>query len=430
VRLLVITLVLGLAGTGTAAAYPLDPDPPPPRMPQVVWRVSSTVGAPTDGRLVDGVLLPAEGRDFFTWDPVFDRSPNRAWRRYGTDRLVRTLLRVLREFRSAHPEAPRLGIGDLSRPRGGPFGARYGGLGHFSHQNGLDADVYYPRLDGRELEPVRPEQIDRRLAQDLLARFVRAGAEVIFVGPRTGLVGPPATVREAVHHDNHMHVRIAPADTPATRVVRLGTSVLGRPITALVRGNVAGERKFLVVGCIHGNECAGVAVVRRLVAAPAATHQLGLWLVPSVNPDGAVAGTRQNARGVDLNRNFPAAWRPGGQAFDPEHGGPRPLSEPEARAVRTLLLRLRPDVTIWFHQPQSVVRAWGPSVPQARRYARLARVPFRRVPWPPGTAPRWQNTRLGQTSFVVELPPGRLSRAAARRYAVAVLDLARDTSAR
>ena len=62
----------------------------------------------------------------------------------------------------------------------------------------------------------------------------------------------------------------------------------------------------------------------------------------------------------------------------------------------------------------------------ARRYARLARVPFRRIPWPPGTAPRWQNTRLGQASFVVELPPGRLSPRAVRRYAAAVLDLARD----
>jgi protein MpaA len=161
------------------------------------------------------------------------------------------------------------------------------------------------------------------------------------------------------------------------------------------------------------------------VAAPVFA-QLDLWLVPNLNPDGAAAGTRQNGRGVDLNRNFAAGWRPGGSPFGPEFGGPRPLSEPETRIARSLLLRLRPEVTIWFHQPQAVVRAWGPSISVARRYARLAGVPFRAIPWPPGTAPHWQNTRLGQVSFVVELPPGQLSARETERYAQAILALAAE----
>jgi protein MpaA len=440
------TLALALAAAGPALAPPLDsagsgargpdrhssdrPGPdwprpvrPGPDFPEVVWRQSRTLGTPTAGRLVDGVQLPAEGRDFFTWDPALDRSPNRPWRRFGTDRLVRTVLRVLAEFRAAHPGAPRIGVGDLSRRRGGDFGAQFGGLGHFSHQNGLDVDVYYPRRDGREREPARPVQIDRGLAQDLLDRFLRAGAQVIFVGPHTGLVGPPGIVRRAAHHDNHMHVRIHPTGRASERRIRLGESALGRPIVAIARGDPAGERKFLVVGCIHGDECAGAAVVRRLVAAPVFA-QLDLWLVPNLNPDGAAAGTRQNGRGVDLNRNFAAGWRPGGSPFGPEFGGPRPLSEPETRIARSLLLRLRPEVTIWFHQPQALVRAWGRSVPVARRYARLAGVPFRAIRWPPGTAPRWQNTHLRQVSFVVELPPGQLSAREAERYAQAVIALA------
>ena len=44
-------------------------------------------------------------------------------------------------YRAAHPEAARIGIGDLSRPQGGEFGERFGAPGHASHQNGLDADV-------------------------------------------------------------------------------------------------------------------------------------------------------------------------------------------------------------------------------------------------------------------------------------------------
>jgi protein MpaA len=384
------------------------------------WRHSRALGTPTDGWLVDGVRLPPEGADFFTWDPGLDRSPSRAWRRWGTDRLVRTVLAVLADFRAAHPDAPRIGIGDLSLPHGGEFGARYGGLGHFSHQNGLDVDVYYPRRDRREREPDHPRQIDRRLAQDLLDRFLRAGAQVIFVGPHIRLDGPPGIVRVAAHHDNHMHVRIFPTRRPITRTIALGVSVLGRPIEVIERGDPTSARKFLVVGCIHGDECAGAAVIRRLEAAPA-PNSADLWLLPDLNPDGAAAATRQNGRGVDLNRNFPAGWR----RTDPGRywGGPRPLSEPESRIAARLVRTLQPVVTIWFHQPEAAVRAWGPSIRVARRYARLAGVPFRAIPWPPGTVPRWQNARLGQTSFVVELPPGALSPAAARRYARAVLQL-------
>lgn len=101
-----------------------------------------------------------------------------------------------------------MGIGDLSRPRGGPFDASFGGKGHVSHQNGLDADVLYPRRDRREKPPATVAQIERRLAQDLVNRFVRAGATTIYIGPATGLRGRARVVGTRVHHDDHLHVRI------------------------------------------------------------------------------------------------------------------------------------------------------------------------------------------------------------------------------
>jgi murein endopeptidase len=187
------------AGTGGPVVAPVQ-DPPTPR---IVWRDSASLGTPSNGRLVRGVRLPAEGAHYFTWDPLLHREPNRAWRRWGTDRLVRLLLRVIGEYAAAHPYAPRLGVGDLSRPRGGPFGPK-----HVSHQNGLDADVYYPRIDRRERPPRRVAQIDRLLAQDLVDRFVRAGAEIVYVGPNTGFSGPDDVVEVLWNHDNHLHVRI------------------------------------------------------------------------------------------------------------------------------------------------------------------------------------------------------------------------------
>jgi murein endopeptidase len=179
--------------------------------PIVAWHSSRAVGLPNAGRLVRGVQLPAEGADYFTWDFPLKRSPNRDWRRWGTDALVRNLLQVVRDYRVAHPEAPRVGIADLSRPHGGNFGSRFGGLGHASHQNGLDVDVLYPRRDGLERAPIKPSQIDHALAQDLVDRFVQAGAVYTFVGPSTGLRGPRRVVQELEHHDDHVHVRIKPA---------------------------------------------------------------------------------------------------------------------------------------------------------------------------------------------------------------------------
>ena len=149
-----------------------------------------------------GVQLPAAGPRFFTWDPLLHRRPDRPGRRWGTDFLVRKVLGVVSGYAGAHPSAPRLGIGDLSRRRGGTFGPR-----HASHQNGLDVDVYYPRRDGHLSAPIATSQIDHRLAQDLLDRFVAAGAHMVFVGFSAGLSGPSGVVVPYPNHENHMHVR-------------------------------------------------------------------------------------------------------------------------------------------------------------------------------------------------------------------------------
>jgi murein endopeptidase len=165
---------------------------------------------PAEGRLRQAVQLPADSFDFVTWDPVLKQTPNRSWRRWGTTKLVTTTEIVLRQYRDAHPDAPRVLVGDLSRRHGGFFGRRYGGLGHQSHQNGLDVDVYYPRADGLERTALRPAQVDRVLAQDLVDRFVDAGAVKVYVGPHVRLSGRRSVVTPLVYHDDHLHVRLSP----------------------------------------------------------------------------------------------------------------------------------------------------------------------------------------------------------------------------
>jgi murein endopeptidase len=185
-----------------------SPAPVPPLRERIRWRRSVAVGQPWAGRLVRGVQLPSHGPGYATWDPVLKRTPNRDWRRWGTDRLVRVLLRAIASYRRAHPSAPPVLVGDLSRPRGGDFGPQFGSIGHMTHQNGLDADLYYPRLDRRPAAARRVDQVDRRLAQALVDALIREGASVALVGPNTGLRGPAGRVKPFPNHDDHVHVRI------------------------------------------------------------------------------------------------------------------------------------------------------------------------------------------------------------------------------
>jgi hypothetical protein len=214
----------------------------------------------------------------------------------------------------------------------------------------------------------------------------------------------------------------------ATASLLFGHSVQDHPLRAERVGE--GPVRVLVVGSIHGNETAGRAVLARLrrSTAPAGVE---LWLVDSVNPDGVRRGTRQNARGVDLNRNFGRRWAGGGRAFDTYFAGRRAFSEPESRAVRRLVRRLRPAVTVWYHQHMRLVNLSSGADPRVvRAYARRVGLPARTLPNYHGTATSWQNhTFPGTSAFVVELPAGPLSPATARRHARAVLAAAAPASA-
>ena len=174
------------------------------RSPKIHWRRATSRGLPYAGSLTAGTRLPIEGPDWVTWSPIEDRVPNEPHRLYGHERTIRTIVSAIAAYSAANPGAPRVVVGDISFRGGGPMEL------HRSHQNGLDVDLYYPRLDRRLRAPRTTSQIDRELAQDLLDRFVAAGAQVVFVGYSTGLRGPAKVVIPYPNHEDHMHVRFPP----------------------------------------------------------------------------------------------------------------------------------------------------------------------------------------------------------------------------
>ena len=291
--------------------------------------------------------------------------------------------------------------------------------------------------DGAVMSNRRQLAASLRLTRWLQSRFGIA---------RRNVIGHSESLRSPYHHErirrlqrqthadfSHATMKryrrlLGEASGSAALAVRrelLGRSVRGRRIEAVATGNPDAPRKVLVIGSIHGDETAGVRVTRRLREAPP-PEAADLWLVDQLNPDGVAAHTRQNAHGVDLNRNFPHRWHPLGRRGDPTWSGPRPLSEPETRIARALVRRLRPAVTIWFHQPLGLVDRSGGDVRVERQFARRTGLPLRKISPYPGTATRWQNHRFRSgTAFVVELPGGRLSRRLRDRCVEAVLALTR-----
>lgn len=212
-------------------------------------------------------------------------------------------------------------------------------------------------------------------------------------------------------------VRSAAAALPVTTREDVGTSVEDRAITVVRRTSETATRRVMVIGSMHGDERAGLRVIRRLVRREQLPAELDLWLVRTVNPDGTAADTRTNSHGVDLNRNFPYRWRtsPRGATWS----GPAPLSEPESEALRQLVRRIDPWLIVTFHQPLFGVGANDKGMRTVRDIAAGMRLPVRDYACTGvcyGTFTGWVNNRTESLAVTVEfggtVPSWRIARAA------------------
>jgi len=212
----------------------------------------------------------------------------------------------------------------------------------------------------------------------------------------------------------------------------IGESADGRAIVALHRPgakvvdadehDTRRRNTVLVVGSMHGDEKAGRAVVARLRDAPVPAGT-DLWLVSTLNPDGNQADRRTNARGVDLNRNFPRRWRPAGGGTT-TYSGPSPASEPETQALMDFVRAHDVRTTVVLHQPLFGVDSYRAKSPRlVRDLARRSGLPLAAFDCSGGchgTFTDWANDRTPGRAVTVEL--GRSpTRSRLDRVATAVL---------
>ena len=193
--------------------------------------------------------------------------------------------------------------------------------------------------------------------------------------------------------------------TPVNERRIIGYSVQHRPIVAYRLGNPRAKTTAVLLGQMHGNEHAGVILARSLVHQKASVEDIDLWVVPTMNPDGNVANTRQNAHRVDLNRNWRDIWRPLTGEY---YSGPHPWSEPETRAMRDFLLAVKPHYLVSLHQPLHGVDTTdgGARNPAFRnRLARnlhLPKKPFRCWSVCHGSMTRWVTKHQPGAAITVE----------------------------
>ena len=202
------------------------------------------------------------------------------------------------------------------------------------------------RGTGRGVSDARSRVQRRGLAQ---ACSVLAVAFLFSAGCERVDRAPPVTIRPVAPAPR------APVATPQPhrariRTIELGRSVNGTPLTLEVFGD--GADRVLIFGGIHGSEPTSAVLARKL-----ADHLRINWdlfagktvaILAEANPDGLTKRSRTNARGVDLNRNFPATnWRQSRRGH--RLYGSAPASEPETQVIIRAVELIRPDRIVAIH---------------------------------------------------------------------------------
>jgi len=243
-----------------------------------------------------------------------------------------------------------------------------------------------PHLLARSLPPTRSRLLGAvLLAVALIGSGCGASHKPTALLPGTSPSGRAASKTSSVPHGRKV----------------IGNSYQRRPIELLTYGE--GKEIVLIIATIHGNENAGTPLVgelgRHLLANPRYLAGRTVLVMPVANPDGFAKNSRTNARGVDLNRNFPAFNREERRQY-----GPEGLSEPESKIIHRVLERYKPTRIVSIHQPLECIDWDGPAEDLALHMGQFSDLPVRRLGSRPGSLGSYAGEDLEIPIITYELP--------------------------
>lgn len=242
---------------------------------------------------------------------------------------------------------------------------------------------------------LRPSAPSRSAAGWLIAAAALTALSTIIVPTGDRAVAADASTPSVVIAKTPAHPAVL-----SSRII--GYSVKGRPIRAFELGERSAAVTAVLVGRQHGNEPAGETILFAMRSGRP-IEGVHIWVVPRANPDGAARYTRQNARGVDLNRNWPYRWK---RVTGYYNSGRRPASEPETRSLRRFLNRVQPTYVVNIHQPLFGLDVTGAKDrPFARRLSNELNLPNRHLQCRGGchgTMSDWFNHRHVGANVTIE----------------------------
>jgi len=165
------------------------------------------------------------------------------------------------------------------------------------------------------------------------------------------------------------------------------------------------DKQILIIGVFHGEEPQGEYLINQFLKTDISNIKNKLYIIPCLNPDGKSKNQRQNANGVDLNRNFPTKdWRT--TTRKEYFGGNEPESEIETKFMTEILSKYKFDAILSLHAPFKVVNYDGPAKELAEKISQITGYPVQAdIGYPtPGSFGNYAGVERNIPTITLELP--------------------------
>ncbi|MBQ9244633.1 murein peptide amidase A [bacterium] len=189
------------------------------------------------------------------------------------------------------------------------------------------------------------------------------------------------------------------------KIIKTAKTIKNNTIELIETQNTNYDKTILIIGVFHGEEPQGEYLIKEYLKTNPTDIKNKLLIIPCLNPDGKAKNKRQNANGIDLNRNFPTKnWK---KTDNPDYfGGTSPASEIETKFMIEILSDYKIDAILSIHAPFKIVNYDGPAKELAQKISQITGYPVQAdIGYPtPGSFGNYAGVERQIPTITLELP--------------------------